>query len=313
MGSPTFKGTLSFVTLDVFTSTPYEGNPLAIIKVPASLRPYITQETKQAIAREFNLSESVFLHEQPDKTKLEWTIDIFTTNDELPFAGHPTIGTASYILGQEHASAGTIITKAGRIPIMLTTDDRGVVAGIPHEVHIHQHTLGDLAGLIPGLSKAAPLRDAELRAPIVSIVKGMTFLLVQLDSLADLAQVGNTNPDLSFHGVLDSSDGWDQSFVARYYYVIEGQDAGGQPMRIRTRMLEEAMEDPATGSAACALSCYLSLRYRRSQSFEIVQGVEMGRRSVIGVDVAVDGGGTRIVDVRLSGTAIAVMEGTVRI
>jgi len=70
--------TLAFVTLDVFTQTAFEGNPLAIIKVPASLR-YLTQEKKQLIAREFNLSETVFLHEQQDKFTPEWIIDIFTS------------------------------------------------------------------------------------------------------------------------------------------------------------------------------------------------------------------------------------------
>jgi PhzF family phenazine biosynthesis protein len=83
-------GALAFVTLDVFTQTSFEGNPLAIIKVPASLR-HLTQEKKQLIAREFNLSECVFLHEQQDKLIPEWIIDIFTSQ-----CFHKLIGTLSH-------------------------------------------------------------------------------------------------------------------------------------------------------------------------------------------------------------------------
>lgn len=87
--------TLSFVTLDVFTKTRYTGNPLAIIRVPTSVT--LSQSQKQRIAREFNLSESVFLHEQTaqDRSDKSVRIDIFTAYAEVPFAGHPTVGTAN--------------------------------------------------------------------------------------------------------------------------------------------------------------------------------------------------------------------------
>jgi PhzF family phenazine biosynthesis protein len=77
---------LEFVTVDVFTSKPYEGNPLAIIRVPHDVT--LSQGQKQKIAREFNLSESTFLHEKgPGAQGDDWTVDIFMTNKELPFAG----------------------------------------------------------------------------------------------------------------------------------------------------------------------------------------------------------------------------------
>ena len=82
---------LNFATLDVFTSTQYEGNPLAVVRIPAVLRSAITQQQKQIMANEFNLSETVFLHEQKDPNIPEWDIDIFTTNDELPFAGRESL------------------------------------------------------------------------------------------------------------------------------------------------------------------------------------------------------------------------------
>lgn len=320
---------LQFVILDVFTSMQYEGNPLAVVKVPSALRQTLSQERKQLIAREFNLSETVFLHENRETDpQNEWTVDIFTTTDELPFAGHPTIGSACYVLngqGGGMKAKGTFITKAGRIPILMAPSKvlgewGRVQADIPHDVHIHRHKLGDLQAPIPGLSKNPALAKAEMAASIVSIVKGMTFLLVRLDSLEMLAEVEVVGNEVSFHGVLDQGEGWDHGFVARYYYVIEKKQrsngncgSGDQPKRIRTRMVESTMEDPATGSAACALGSFLALSEHRTRNFEITQGVEMGRRSVIGVEVVVDWEGRKVQSVRLSGSAVPVMEGTLRI
>jgi PhzF family phenazine biosynthesis protein len=106
-----------FTTLDVFTTTRYVGNPLAVIRVPASLRDQLTEEQKQTIAREFNLSEVTFLHE-PTKDSDTVEFDIFTPLARMSFAGHPTIGTATYVA--QHASEYAGITKlrtvAGLIP-----------------------------------------------------------------------------------------------------------------------------------------------------------------------------------------------------
>jgi PhzF family phenazine biosynthesis protein len=319
---------LPFTTLDVFTTTPYEGNPLAVIKIPASLRSVITQEKKQAIAREFNLSESIFIHESlnPSAEVQEWDVDIFTTDDELPFAGHPTIGAAAYVLclsAKGGRRSGRFITKAGPVPIFLKGDgsEGGVLpvvsVDIPHNVHIHAHTIGDLERPILGLSAIPEIRKAELRAPIVSIVKGMTFLLVELKSLTTLGEVTMENPGVDFHGLLDGD--WGEGFVSKYYFVVLGEERG--VVRVRTRMIEVEMEDPATGSAASALSVWLSLmgdqrgRSGGIRRFEVTQGVEMGRRSVIGVEVVLGEKNMerRVEGVRLSGSAVLVMEGSLRI
>ncbi|KAK5279107.1 hypothetical protein LTR16_007979, partial [Cryomyces antarcticus] len=112
---------LTFVTLDVFTHTKFSGNPLAIVRVPVSTS--LTQEQKQVIAREFNLSETVFLHPALEGLRLpEWKIDIFTVPQEIPFAGHPIIGTACYVLSTYTPQStgpvrGTFITKAGPISL----------------------------------------------------------------------------------------------------------------------------------------------------------------------------------------------------
>jgi PhzF family phenazine biosynthesis protein len=309
---------LEFLTLDVFTATPYEGNPLAIVKVPASLKSSLAQTTKQKIARNFNLSETVFLHEN-EKDKHEWVVDIFTTQEELPFAGHPTIGSACYVLNMSDfgVSEGTLITKAGPMRISKASSG-GVAASISHNVRIHKQTINDV-GEVSGKSRSLPeIAEAEKHAPLVSIVKGMTFLLIKLPSLNLLGQVQITNQEINSSELLDSD--WGQDFVAKYYYVIDensGGEHGGGVTRIRTRMIEVAMEDPATGSAACALASFLALTGVGVQGkvgrYEMIQGVEMGRRSVIGVDVEVEGGGQKVQSVRLSGEAVQVMEGKLRI
>jgi PhzF family phenazine biosynthesis protein len=109
---------LSFTTLDAFTTTRYNGNPVAIIRVPACEKTNLMQEQKLKIAAEFNLSEIVFLHlPAPGSDFKEVNIDIFTSAAEVPFAGHPTIGTSHYILNELREKTEAVITKAGRIPI----------------------------------------------------------------------------------------------------------------------------------------------------------------------------------------------------
>ncbi|KAM7207416.1 hypothetical protein V8F20_002296 [Naviculisporaceae sp. PSN 640] len=337
---------LPLVTLDVFTSQRYLGNPLAVVFLPASLQSTITQETKQRIAREFNLSETVFLHTQDDESTQEEgvvakpsqvKIDIFTTNEELPFAGHPTIGSAYLVL--KHLGWGhvqSLLTKAGPIQLNSTTGDGNVSAKIPHAVHIHQKTLndiltvGDIApeaaeSIKAALSNNPETRAAELSAPVVSIVRGMTFVLVRLPSLAHLAEV-STSKSLDFNlakGLLDQGE-WEDSFVSRYYYVLQDENEGSGEYKIRSRMVEIPSEDPATGSAACTLASYLAIGGglgRKTEQwdeldfrFEITQGVEMGRKSDIFVGATVEKesetGEVKVKDIKLGGTAVVVMEGS---
>src|SRR5271156_5443325 len=118
---------LSFTTLDVFSSTRYAGNPVAIIEVPASESATLTQKQKQSIASEFNLSEIVFLHLPTEGTSSkERKIDIFTSLAEVPFAGHPTIGTTHYLLHTTGQDVTSVITKAGPISISVNADTKNV-------------------------------------------------------------------------------------------------------------------------------------------------------------------------------------------
>ncbi|KAF4975792.1 hypothetical protein FZEAL_7452 [Fusarium zealandicum] len=304
---------LPFVTVDVFTTVRYRGNPLAVVTIPAD-GPQPSQEQKQAIAREFNLSETVFVHHvNPDSPGCDVTsrvIDIFTTDAELPFAGHPVIGTAFSLIPE---GVDTVVTKAGPVAIIHPRIGH-VQASIPHNARCHRRTLADLTAPAPGqLSPHPEILRRELQSPLFSIVNGMTFALINMPDLEHLAQVQTSVVSLPVE-LLD--DGWQNGLLCKYYYLLlrERDDDGVTVLSIRTRMMEATMEDPATGSAACALSCFLSLQHfaqlDQTLRFKIDQGVEMGRESNIEVEVAVKD--SQIDTVKLSGTAEPVMRGYVR-
>ncbi|KAI2467146.1 Diaminopimelate epimerase-like protein [Annulohypoxylon bovei var. microspora] len=314
---------LQFVTLDVFTSKRLQGNPLAVVTVPAALKDKLTQATKQKIAQEFNLSETVFLHEvaEPDQAQeKQRNIEIFTIESELPYAGHPTIGSAVLVKYHLHPHVDTLVTKAGSIGIVPQAANE-IRAKIPHNVRLHAKTLVDVLGSDdatkhPGLSPVPQIREAELKAPVFSVVKGMTFVLVKLPSLELLAQV-STAYRIDFADLpkplLD--EGWEDSFVSRYYYVDLGEEGGEKS--IRTRMVELGFEDPATGSAATALGSYLTLNEeKKGRKFKVTQGVEMGRTSNISVETTTKdpgNGSVALEELWLGGTAVVVMKGTLTV
>lgn len=297
-----------FETYDVFTGTRYRGNPLGVITIPADA-PKPTQEQKQAIAREFNLSESIFIHDVTDpETNKQRHIDIFLTTMEINFAGHPTIGAAVSLLSQ---GVDTIITRAGPIPVK-QTGRASAQAAIPHNTHLHQKTFQDITLQATDLSSVPTIRDAEIKAPLFSIVKGMTFALVELPSLQVLGQAANTTFEPPVNELLD--DGWQEGFMSRYYFVRTGNrtaNDGVPVVSLRTRMIEKLFEDPATGSAACALCSYLAVAAKEQTSpivrYEITQGVEMGKESNIVVELGVQGG--ELKTVHLAGEAVRVMRG----
>jgi PhzF family phenazine biosynthesis protein len=309
--------TLPFHILDVFTSTPFLGNPLAVVTIPPNIS--LTGAQKQRIAKEFNLSETTFVHDIDDRTATgERRFDIYTPQAELPFAGHPTIGTAVHLHDQ---GVRTLVAKAGRIDIESANDGSGLLrAAIPHNVHLHQNRLPNPTAdrwYVEGLAK--DIAAAEKGAPLFSIVPGMTFALIKLPTLELLGAARVGEPSVLPADLLD--DEWCEGWVTRrYYYVRLGSEErdGTVKHRIRTRLIKPAMEDPATGSAACALASYLSLHEvdGSSNAFEIVQGVEMGRDSTILVDVEVgeSSSGERVLEsVHLGGTAVTVASGSIMV
>ncbi|OOF98793.1 hypothetical protein ASPCADRAFT_204511 [Aspergillus carbonarius ITEM 5010] len=320
---------LRFATLDVFTTQPYSGNPLGVVFLPDSPSSSpITQEQKQLIAREFNLSETIFIHPTSKSSPSSRTIDIFTTAEEIPFAGHPTIGAASWFL--EHSAneadkenVQTLITKAGPFAIsrVLSSQSGAVAAKIAHNVHVHssRFALSELLRLHPSL---VPFLNQSRQDsfPVFSIVKGMSQVLVELPSLEALAATegpvsGEVIPckSVSEGGYLDP--GWEgPGLIVVYFYVPGVLDESTGKKVIRSRMFLRNFEDPATGSAASGLASYLALMGTDAGAtveFDIVQGVEMGRRSDISVAVTVGAGGQekKIETVELRGSAVKVTSG----
>jgi PhzF family phenazine biosynthesis protein len=306
---------LTFNILDVFTSTPFLGNPLAVVTKPPGVS--LTSAQKQRIAKEFNLSETTFVHDVEDRTATdERRFDIYTLQAELLFAGHPTIGTAVHLHDQV---VKTLVAKAGRIDLERAADgSTSVRAAIPHNVRLHQERLPEpTADHVEGLARE--VAAAEKGAPLFSIVPGMNFALIGLPSLEILGATQVGYPSILPGNLLD--DEWCEGWVTRrYYYVRLGSEEsdGGMKHRIRTRLIKPAMEDSTTGSAACALASYLSLHEAggKSNTFEIVQGVEMGRERTImvEVDVGESSSGEKVLEsVHLGGTAVTVVNGNISI
>lgn len=332
MSSRSLTESLDFVTLDVFTDIQFKGNPLALVHLPKSL--VVGQQLKQAIAREFNLSETVFLHEA-EETSTDRKIDIFTTKSELPFAGHPTIGAICYIAGPQtsalHSLHFTLHAKAGPIAASYDYGTRSATASIPHNINIHKSwvhwkpILDAQPSLIHGQEDKGQrvletwnhrADGSEKSFPIVSIVNGMNFVLIDFPRLDDYLEKVQSNYPAIDSRVTILDQGWSSDIIAPYYYVVlPGQDDGVE--RVRTRLiLPMVMEDPATGSAASALAAYLSLQKGeadKTYTYQVEQGVEMGRSSHIGVAVTLDGSGKSVRQVLLSGTAVSVLQGTIAV
>jgi PhzF family phenazine biosynthesis protein len=320
----TRKLQLDFITLDVFTQVRYTGNPLAIVKVPRSET--LTQQQKQMIAREFNYSETVILHELEEAGHdPQWNIDIFLTTAEIPFAGHPTVGTACF-LGKQLLDSksrvdqlkGTLVTKAGPVAFTYMRQSNTAQCEVPHDVHVHQRTLTTEDAHSIGLPRLV-YENFVNKPPFVSLVKGVTYALVELPTEDILAAV---SPNLS---LLKSHDGLDKDWAAEgstvgFFFFVKVGHAKDGPTKWRTRMILGSLEDPATGSASSTLAAYLALYKPGNGSegvadgvyqFEMVQGVEMGRRSVIGVETIVKS--SRIDKMMLAGSAMGVMEGSLTV
>jgi len=165
-----------FVTFDVFTQTPYIGNPLAIVHLPTE-GPELSQEQKQKIAREFNYAETTFLH--PETSPKCRQVDIFTRYQEITFAGHPVIGTAhylrQYIAGKNNEDVRKLrmIIKAGVVDVEF--DDAGLAtAEVPHNLRTHKEILSVEAILSQHPELVSVRSSLPEQLPVASSVKGMT-------------------------------------------------------------------------------------------------------------------------------------------
>ncbi|KAJ6598234.1 hypothetical protein DFH09DRAFT_1243799 [Mycena vulgaris] len=295
---------LRFTKLDVFTSTPFVGNPLAIVHVPSTV--VLSQAEKQLVAREFNLSETVFHHEQdPVDSTSPVVIDIFTPTEELPFAGHPTIGSGFCLLSRApKLDTITLRTKAGDIPV--TRGTGGVRLRVPIDFKVHPSlSIPSVKDLQPQLTDADYVNGSSGAEACASIVKGMTFLLLSLASEDALARLQPYPKRLTIPDEGTVLGDWGRGFAGLYAFYERGDGI------LRTRLFDGPLEDPATGSAASTLGGWLAQRRGPGlHTIDIVQGVEMGRRSDIKVVVDV-GADSVIKNIALEGAAVQVMEGVV--
>ncbi|KAJ8072685.1 hypothetical protein PM082_016244 [Marasmius tenuissimus] len=310
---------LQYFVYDVFTTTAFQGNPLAVVRVPATAS--ITQTHKQTIAREFNFSETTFVHEDSEsQAQSVFRTDIFTPYRELPFAGHPTIGTSFHLLSNRpNISDITLQIKAGDTPAVRSGYEGSVRLQVPVDFKVHAPL--EVDQLLAHQTRLArdDLKDGHL-TPIASIVKGMTFFLLELNSVDALGRM-NAYPVGAVSVPSTHLGAWtpDPDNVRTNVYVyacthLEEKNNDQSTTRIRTRMFSRGgFEDPGTGSAASTLAGYLALKKGKGQwRFQITQGVEMRRTCDIAVVVEI-GDGDVVKSVQLEGNAVKIMEGVVQV
>ncbi|KAK0440313.1 hypothetical protein EV421DRAFT_793380 [Armillaria borealis] len=293
--------TLHYTTLDVFTTTPFQGNPLAVVHL--SSPESVSQQQRLLIAREFNFSETVFVHDQEESLDSEvvFAISIFTPSQELPFAGHPTVGAGRYLLSKTGKDKLTLRTKAGNV--LVSSEDTGVRLKVPVDFKVHAPYLNDiLKAKQLALEDKDYVNGAEGAEPVVSIVKGMSFIMLELSSSEALGKLQSYSQWFSLPDE-HLGDWKGGGGLAKLYAFVQMADGS-----IRTRMFKGNYEDPATGSAACALGSWLGQQNGDGKwSFKLVQGVEIGRRSEITVFATISDG--QVVSIELAGNAVQVMEG----
>jgi trans-2,3-dihydro-3-hydroxyanthranilate isomerase len=289
-----------YYTLDVFTTTRFEGNPLAVITDGDGL----SDDAMLAVAREMNLSETVFV-QKPTEDQALARLRIFTTREELKLAGHPVIGTWFLLaeLGVVPAQEGGVHvlqqTGAGVLPVEIRFKD-----GRPQRVSMTQKVAAfrpaklNKKALAAALGLSAKDFDPKLEPEYVST--GIFNLMVPLRNRAALGRIVMNMVDL--RKLLGKN--------ATMAYCFACGDNG--KAFSRGMLPWELYEDAATGSAAGALGAYLVKHGRLSpgHTLSILQGEEMGRPSQIEVEVTQNG--KKLVP-RVSGAAVKVFEGTIQI
>jgi trans-2,3-dihydro-3-hydroxyanthranilate isomerase len=296
---------LPYVTLDVFTDQSFAGNPLAVVFEADDL----DDAVMQAIAAEFNLSETVFVTE-PRGSDADYGLRIFTPREELPFAGHPTVGSAVALALKLDAPVGktkrfvleeTIgdITADARINGALHGSARFFLPRLPERVGDLPDTelIAEALGLNPGDLLNTPVPDGIWSA-------GVPIGIIPLRYPERLAEI---KLDMT---AFERAFGGDEPIQA---YVVAKASATEHTLDWRARMYAPhlgIMEDPATGGAAAAFSGLLaqSCGFADGQhSISIYQGVEMGRPSLLRLLLKLENG--QLSDVMIGGDAVQISAG----
>lgn len=282
-----------YFLLDVFTDRAFAGNPLAVFPYAEGL----ASGTMQAIANELNLSETVFVCEAAGQHR--YPIRIFTPTRELPFAGHPVIGTAHLLveLGMAKHEC-SLVLEAGVGPLVVEFDQARARLTTAEPVSILKSTLTR--------ASAAELLGFEAHQVLSEPVLASCGLPYHLIELASLEALERARPSPGPWVDRVSPSGHDQV----YLYVVD--KGAGATRTVRARMFSTpggVREDPATGSAAAALAGYLA-QNRGAGRWQIEQGIEMGRPSRILAEA------DRTEDdlsIRIAGEAVIVGSGTLHL
>src|SRR6202521_4674991 len=254
-----------FVQVDVFTSRPFDGNSLAVVLDGRGL----SDAEMQALAREMNLSETTFIlpREQSVERERGVRVRIFTVQEELPFAGHPTLGTAFQLRGSTGAREVVLDLNVGKVPVRFEEKPGQPVFGEMTQVN---PTFGERHDR-EAVARAAGLRDGEIdrSLPIQTVSTGLFFTVGPLRGLGSIRN-------------LERSGG-------KFFYFVT-RETVDPAARLHARMMFYNGEDPATGSAAgCAAAWMVAHGVAQADERVLIeQGVEMKRPSRIFVRASFD-------------------------
>jgi trans-2,3-dihydro-3-hydroxyanthranilate isomerase len=289
---------LDYRLVDVFTGKALQGNQLAVFLDAAVL----TDVEMQAIAREMKLSETTFILRRDSEIEREQgvRVKIFTTQEELPFAGHPTLGTAATIRREfaEYAGAEKVLLEvnAGRVPVVFAPERNAARSNYgemtqPNPTFGTEHEVAEISPLL-GLSPA----DCIEQPPPQSVSTGLPYCIVVLGSISALEKLAVD---------LRGAERYFRLSDAKFFYVIAQESPG----MWRARMQFYNGEDPATGSAAGCAIAYL-VRHQivaPGEKIHIRQGVEIGRTSDLYASANFVSG--KVVEVRVGGSTVPVAKG----
>jgi len=295
-----------YITVDVFTDRAFGGNPLAVVLDAGGL----STAQMQAVASEFNYAETTFVLPPRDGAH-DAQVRIFTVNKELPFAGHPNIGTA-FVLATQAAKRPARLKfeeGAGLVPVeILQAEGRAVGAELTAPQPLNKLTSFNAAQAAACISLSPADVRTDRHPPLIASV-GLPFLMVELASRDAL---GRAKPDASAFARIFPCDGSD----AVYLYTRDVPGAEGCDLQARMFFpgLSGLTEDPATGSAtvaAAALLADLSGERDGELKLRVGQGVDMGRPSLLLTRVRKANGA--IVSAHVGGACVQMMEGTFRL
>jgi trans-2,3-dihydro-3-hydroxyanthranilate isomerase len=296
-----------YITVDVFTDRAFGGNPLAVVLDAGGL----STAQMQAIATEFNYSETTFVLPPRDAAH-DAQVRIFTVRSEIPFAGHPNVGTAFVLATQAPKPPARLLFEegAGLVPVeILQEAGRVVGAELTAPLGLSKLTQFPAEQAAACISLSAAEIRTDRHPPVIASV-GLPFLMVELTSREALRRA---KPDAAAFANVFPCDGSD----AVYFYTSDVPLAE-RPCDLQARMFHPGSsglsEDPATGSAtvaAAALLADLSGDRDGELKLRIGQGVDMGRPSLLLTRVRKQAGA--IVSAHVGGSSVQMMEGTFRL